>query len=60
MIKPPAQIYKTSLIFNVRQKHQNEKPKGWYDFPEKIVKVQTLYNVAAGYMSGFKLFGKFG
>ncbi len=41
----------------MREKHPNEKPKGWYDFPEKIVKVQTMYNTAVGCLSGFKLFG---
>ena len=41
----------------MKEKHPNEKPKGWYNFPEKIVKVQTMYNTGLGYMNGFKLFG---
>ena len=55
--KLPEKTIKTSLYFNVREKDPNEKPKGWYDFPEKIVKVQTMYNTAVGCLSGFKLFG---
>jgi hypothetical protein len=55
--KLPEKIIQTSLYFNVKEKHPNEKPKGWYNFPEKIVKVQTMYNTGLGYMNGFKLFG---
>ncbi len=57
VFKTPENYIKTKLLFNVRKKHPNEKPKGWYDFPEKIFKVLTLYNINDGHMSGFKLFG---